>query len=645
MNAATISRFEESYKRIAVECGLAKRDESSSGDAPFLVQSWLQSTHTDPWLMVIDNVDDKDGFFHNTLPSGNTPSQYIPKCAHGSLLFTTRTRDIAFDLATPADPIAIPQMSEKEGIQLVKERLRRTPGPLDDTTIGELLDELEYIPLAITQAMAFITKRRTTIPQYLERYRKSDATRTRMLTFEFAEHGRQIASLESVAKTWSVTFNWIRGNSPRAADLLCLVSFFQHQAIPRQLLLTPKGGAGEGPAVKEEENEDEDNFDFEDALDTLCAFSLLDTGRSANVFTTHHLVQLATRWWLQSENPEEKSMWALAALQSVGRHFPMWDTMATGYWSLCEALFPHAELVLAYEFSSTRLPEHQRTIDLARANLLVTTGHYLVWMSAHEEAIARLEESVALRKSHLGERNVDTLVSMGQVAWFYSLILPNPTRAIPLGRHILALRTELLGADHEQTIDSMCDLAGALEENDEYVESETLAREAIERGTQTLGPRSLLVLNCTALLANAVMFQGRFAEAMELYRLVYETRRDIQGPEDIHVLVAETQLASILVMEDDTWEEGVSLMQRALAIKQRTLGPDHRETLVSALNLIITLDDAERFQEALATCDATMAACEQGPRKNNLSAPSAECIKKIQDRARSIRSQMEAEGE
>jgi tetratricopeptide (TPR) repeat protein len=590
--------------------------------------------------MVIDNVDDKDSFFRDTLPSGNTPSQCIPKCAHGSLLFTTRTRDIAFDLATPAEPIAIPRMTKQEGIQLVKERLRRGPDPLDDTTIGELLDELECIPLAITQAISFISKRRITIPQYLERYRQSDATRTRMLTFEFAEHGRQIGSLESVAKTWSVTFKWIRSNNPRAANLLCLISFFQNQAIPRQLLLTPKGQAREGLAAEEEETEEEeeeeeDGFDFEDALDTLCAFSLLDTGGSANVFTTHHLVQLATRWWLQNENPEEQSRWALAALQSVGRRFPAEESMATGYWSLCEALFPHAELVFAYDFGSQWLPGRQRTIDLARATLLVATGHYLAWMGAFDEALPRLEESVALRTRHLGERDVDTLASMGQVAWFHSLILPTPTRAIPLGRRVLALRAELLGVDHEKTIDSMCDLAGALEENGEYIESETLIREAIERGTRTIGPRSLLVLNCTAVLAEAIENQGRFTEAVELYRLVHKAKRDIYGPEDMRVLIIETYLASTLIERDETWEEGESLMRRTLAVKQRTLGPDHRETLVSAHNLIIALKKARRFQEALAICDASMAAWEQSPRKNNHH--SAECVEKIRHLAQTIR--------
>lgn len=54
----------------------------------------------------------------------------------------------------------------------------------------ELLDELENIPLAITQAAAFMSKRRKTIPQYIELYRKSDSTRLQMLNYEFSDHGR-----------------------------------------------------------------------------------------------------------------------------------------------------------------------------------------------------------------------------------------------------------------------------------------------------------------------------------------------------------------------------------------------------------------------------------------------------------------------
>lgn len=586
--------------------------------------------------MVIDNVDDRDAFFRDKLPNGNTPSQCVPHCAQGSLLFTTRSRDVAFDLATPVEPITIPQMSKQEGLQLVKQRLQLSSAPLDDKAVCDLLDELEYIPLAITQAVAFISKRRKTIAQYLEQYRKSDATKMRMLTFEFTEHGRQMNSLESVAKTWSVSFDWIRHNSQRAADILCMVSFLQPQAIPRQLLVGPKGGTVSGVVAGDDEK---DGFEFEEALETLCDFSLLDSDSSADVFSTHHFVQLVTRWWLQSEGPEEKQKWALAALQSVASSFPVGDTMGAAYFSLCESLFPHAELLLSYEFGPQQLPDHQRTIDLARAQLLVTTGHYLVWTSAFDEALARMEKSITLRRQHLGEKHVDTLASMGQVAWFHSLIIIDPTRAIPFGRRVLALRTELLGPDHEQTIDSMADLAGALQEAGGLEESETLLREAIERGTRTLGPNSLMMLNCMSILAFTLKDQGKLIETAELQRLVFEKKRETLGPQNIQVLIAETNLATTLTETDEKREEGKALMRNVIRVKQRTLGYDHRETLVATYNLAVVLHNDGALQEALELCEIAVAACEEGPRRGNQH--SDEFVEKLKGIAQSARDVLE----
>jgi len=231
VNAVTVSRFEESFKRIARECSLVNRDESAT-DTANLVQDWLQTRHKEPWLMVVDNADDEKSFFHEKMRNGKKPSQSIPHCSHGSLLFTTRTSDMGVDFAAPAGPIMIPALDPEEGLQLVKEGLQKRSPP--EEAALDLLAELEYIPLAITQAVAFIIKRRTTISKYLEQYRKSDSSRTRLLAFEFADHGRQSASMESVAKTWSLSFDWLRNNNLRATDLLLLDQLFPTQRHPKE---------------------------------------------------------------------------------------------------------------------------------------------------------------------------------------------------------------------------------------------------------------------------------------------------------------------------------------------------------------------------------------------------------------------------
>ena len=124
---------------------------------------------------------------------------------------------------------------------------------------SQLLEQLDYLPLAITQAAAFMAKRHKTISQYLDHYRRSDSTRIRLLSHESIDHGRETRPLESVATTWIISFEQIRTENPRAADLLSLMSFLDRQGIPGSLLII----------------EHEDPLDFEEAIGMLEAYSLV----------------------------------------------------------------------------------------------------------------------------------------------------------------------------------------------------------------------------------------------------------------------------------------------------------------------------------------------------------------------------------
>lgn len=62
VNAATTARFEESFRRIATLCGLTKPEDCGS-ELTFVLKNWPEFQHKHPWLMVIDNVDDKNVFF------------------------------------------------------------------------------------------------------------------------------------------------------------------------------------------------------------------------------------------------------------------------------------------------------------------------------------------------------------------------------------------------------------------------------------------------------------------------------------------------------------------------------------------------------------------------------------------------------
>src|SRR5580658_11015434 len=143
--------------------------------------------------MIVDNVDDANVFFRAKTGTGMTLLEYIPQSSIGSILYTTRNRDIAIDLTI--EPIRVPVMSLVEARVLLDEKIR---GESTEEAQAELLGELEYLPLAITQAVAFMMKRNQTISQYLDLYRRSDSSRIQLLSHEFIDHGTERRPMESV---------------------------------------------------------------------------------------------------------------------------------------------------------------------------------------------------------------------------------------------------------------------------------------------------------------------------------------------------------------------------------------------------------------------------------------------------------------
>jgi tetratricopeptide (TPR) repeat protein len=571
VQAATVARFEETYKRIATECRIVTQ-EATQIDVTLLVKDWLETRHEGRWLMVVDNVDDADVFFRELTGNKKTLSQYIPRTGKGSLLFTTRSRDIAVDLILPATPISIPVLTKSEGRQLLCSRIT---GDHSEESVVELLEELEYIPLAITQAAAFMSKRRRTISQYLELYRKSDSARVRMLSYEFSDHARQYNSMESVAKTWIISFESIRRGNPRSADLLSLMCCFDRHTIPSALLY----------------EEEEDILDFEDAVSVLCAFSLIESDEAGTSFDMHNLVQLATKLWLIDEKKGEEDKWAFEALKSLARNFPApLHHVTPEYWKLCGDFLPHAQIILAHPFKSQR-----EEIDLARAALLLSVSFYLKWRGAYMESKVKIEESFKIRERILGERHPDTLKSLGQLGWSCLPIPGSQHKSEEACRRCLELRREVLGEDHPETIDCLSDLAGAIQLQGRFQESEKMHRQAFESSKRVLGPEHLDTLNCLSGLGSVLDDLEAYEEAETALRKVVQIKIRLLGEESSSVLSDWGNLGLTLFNQKKN-DEAEEVFKRVLELKAKVYGKTHPETIITLGNLILLFECEMKYE-------------------------------------------------
>jgi hypothetical protein len=208
------------------------------------VHDWLLDDRKGKWVLILDNVDDASFLVEarstaqtNGIESGNLRPlvAYLPQCPHGSILITTRSRDMALKLVEQRNIIEVEPMSKADALELFASKLGGDDSS-DDAT--ELVAALEFMPLAIVQAAAYISQRapRYSVRDYLRDFQKSDRKRTSLLDREGGQLRRDREAKNSILITWQISFDYIREIRPSAADLLSLMSFFDRQGIPEDLL-------------------------------------------------------------------------------------------------------------------------------------------------------------------------------------------------------------------------------------------------------------------------------------------------------------------------------------------------------------------------------------------------------------------------
>lgn len=169
----------------------------------------LRSPRAGKWLLIIDNADDVDFLF----PSGaiaQSIDNWLPRNDQGRILFTTRSSKLAFRvISDPHYVIKLSGMSPSDAKDYLKKSLYRQGSQQDDETVAELFDDLNYLPLAIKQATAYMNENDLTISEYLEVLRDTEVDMVELLRSEFRDDTRYIQSEQcqnAVATTWVISF-------------------------------------------------------------------------------------------------------------------------------------------------------------------------------------------------------------------------------------------------------------------------------------------------------------------------------------------------------------------------------------------------------------------------------------------------------
>ncbi|OQE13759.1 hypothetical protein PENSTE_c046G05998 [Penicillium steckii] len=314
VHASSLPRFEQSCRDIADRLKIPGR-QNPEADVFKLLHDWLHDESKGKWVLVLDNVDD-DRFLHRvprTKQDGCESGRsyitersiwaYFPESLKGSIFITSRSRQTVSRMVENSDIITVKPMDEAHTIVLFEKKLEaNTPRK----EIVQLIAALEFMPLAIVQAAAYIKKRapRLSVPHYLETFRASDYRKISLLGYKGGSIRRDWKAKNSILITWQISFDYISQIRPTAAGLLSLINFFDTQKIPIALLQEGKkikDGTESLPAIYTEEKhynacQDEESGEsslfetFEDDILMLRDYSLITICPDNSNFEMHRLV-------------------------------------------------------------------------------------------------------------------------------------------------------------------------------------------------------------------------------------------------------------------------------------------------------------------------------------------------------------------
>jgi tetratricopeptide (TPR) repeat protein len=411
IRAETPATLGADYAALALPLGLSEAGLTDQAAIVAAVRHWCEGHGG--WVLVFDNATEPQAI-----------RDFLPRSASGHVLLTSRRRD----WAGTAGALEVETFDRAEAVKFLHNRL-----PTIDASIAETLaEELGDLPLALTQAAAYIEDSGLSLGAYLELFRKRRK--------ELLRRGIPADYPEAVATTWEISFRQLEVVSPAAAALLQFCAFLAPEDIPLDLFPEGTNSFPEplaGVAV--------DPLALRDAVAAARRLSLLDVEGEA--LSIHRLVQAAVR---DRCNEEKRTLWVAAAVRRL-RSVYSFDPNRLETWPRSGRLLPHA-LAVAEQAEALQV-EVETT-----AELLNDTAVHLLQRAELGQALTNFQRALALAETAYGPQHPDVAI----FAFNIGLILWDQRELAEAKRFLLRaveIRRKVYGEDHSLTKRSAVRLA------------------------------------------------------------------------------------------------------------------------------------------------------------------------------------------
>ncbi|KAJ7030255.1 hypothetical protein C8F04DRAFT_735123 [Mycena alexandri] len=558
VDTSKLETIETALKNIAVS--------KSVGNSAQDTLMWLRSNHN-KWLLFFDNADDPKINLHD----------FFPQCNHGNIIVTSRNPE----LRSYGAHTSVADMEEVDATSLLLRSANKENSEENIKVADEITKRLYYLPLAIVQAGAFISKSED-LEGYLALYHHNQE---RLLSEKAIQSHDHYAW--TVYTTWQISFDQL---SQPAATLLQLCSFLHYTGISEDMFSYASEYSFRSGNPPEEELQEALEFlshfleptgewsslRFLDVTNEIKAYSLITLDAKTKLFSIHPLVHAWSRSTLLDEEPFSSCMSSILGMCIT--EIPGKDIQITSV-----RFIPHLGSLKCVK------PDGAADFRAAFCRIYYNGGKVKDAQGLAEQV---LEKSQLL----LGEEHSDTLQAMSNLASTYSA-LGAFQEAKELEDVVLVKHTKLLGENHPRTLSVMNNLASTYSDLGELQKAEELQVAVLEKRTKLLGENHPDTLSAMGNLASTYSDLGEWKKAEELKLVVLEKRTKLLGENHPGTLLAMGNLASTY-SDLGEWKKAEELSLVVLEKCTKILGENHPSTLLAMGNLASTYSDLGEWKKA-----------------------------------------------
>jgi tetratricopeptide (TPR) repeat protein len=547
------------------------------------------SSWSDRWLMVFDNLDNPADF--------QGILNFFPDSRLGSILITSRyvgSRELGRS-------IDLDRMEKNEGLQLLLSSLQ--PDREELLAAEQILTQLGYLPLAIDQARAYISRRQLRLRAFINEYEKRKNSLMKE-TPTVWQYGRMFPSVEehtplSLFTTWEMSLQLLgtqAGHQEGLQEVLTLFSFFNPISVSEKLFSSDNedGNLTTSPASIFFDDDQWNHNKFEDAVVQMRELSLLQSSHRDGNEIVVSLHSMVSEWLRMRLDKDRRS--ALLAVAVSHLEIDLNRDVHRDHSSRQEAL-SHIDTIWQMIDSSTGTGHFFQASH--------TFGYFSFRHSRLEDAERMYGRALAGKRKAWGPEHTSTLETINSMGILYR----NQGRledAERMYNRALAGFEKAWGPEHTSTLETVNSMGILYTDQGRLEDAERMYNRALAGFEKALGPKHTSTLQTVNNMGILYVDQGRLEDAERMHNRALAGYEKAWGPEHTPTLDTVNNMG-LLYAKQGRLKDAERMYNRALAGFEKALGPEHTSTLDTVNNMGALyanqgrLEDAERmYNRALA---------------------------------------------